>query len=71
MLCPSLLTCKILILADMCFFSVFVSLFVLEHTGVSLASLQLDDNPLMAAVNLLESHWISIQEIFDTSQTYL
>jgi hypothetical protein len=36
-----------------------------EHTGVSLESLQLDDDPLMAAVNLLESNWISIQEIFE------
>jgi hypothetical protein len=36
-----------------------------EHTGVSLASLQPDDDPLMAAVNLLESNWISIQEIFE------
>jgi hypothetical protein len=35
-----------------------------EHTGVSSESLQLDDDPLMAAVNLLESNWISIQEIF-------
>jgi hypothetical protein len=71
MLCPSLLTCEILILADMCLFSVFISLFVLEHTGVSLASLQLDDNPLMAAVNLLESHWISIQEIFELANRVL
>jgi hypothetical protein len=36
-----------------------------EHTGVSLASLQSDDDPLIAALNLLESNWISIQEIFE------
>jgi hypothetical protein len=32
---------------------------------VSLAPLQPDDDPLLAAVNLLESKWISIQEIFE------
>jgi hypothetical protein len=37
----------------------------LENTGVSLAPLQPDDDPLLAAVNLLESNWISIQEIFE------
>jgi hypothetical protein len=58
-----------------------------ERTGVSLSSVQPDDDSLMAAVNLLEANWISIQEIFelvsrvltrifvglwpDTSQTYL
>jgi hypothetical protein len=51
MLCPSLLSCKILIFADVCVFSIFVSLVVLEHTGVSSASLQPDDDPLMATVN--------------------
>jgi hypothetical protein len=71
MLCPSLLSCKILILADVCFFSVFVSLVCLEHTGVSSASLQPDDDPLMAEVNLLESNWISIQEIFEVATRVL
>jgi hypothetical protein len=40
MLCPSLLSCKILILVDVCFFSVFISLVCLEHTGVSSISIQ-------------------------------
>jgi hypothetical protein len=71
MLCPSLLSCKILILTDVCFFSVFVPLVCLEHTGVSSVSLQPDDDPLMAAVNLLESNWISIQEIFELANRVL
>jgi hypothetical protein len=53
----------ILILADVCFFSCLCPLGSLGHTGVSSAPLQPDDDPLMAAVNLLESNWISIQEI--------
>jgi hypothetical protein len=53
-----------LMLADMCFFFYLCFLGCLEHTGVSFASFQPDDNSLMAAVNLLESNWISIQEIF-------
>jgi hypothetical protein len=32
---------------------------------VSLSSLQPGDDPLMIAVNLLETNWISIQEIFE------
>jgi hypothetical protein len=36
-----------------------------EHTGVSTSSLQPDDDPLMAAVSLLEANWISVQEIFE------
>jgi hypothetical protein len=42
-----------------------------EHTGVALAPLQPDDDPLMAAVNLLESNWISIQEIFEMASRVL
>jgi hypothetical protein len=38
---------------------------------VSSASLQPDDDPLMAAVNLLESNWISIQEIFELANRVL
>jgi hypothetical protein len=49
-----------LMLADVCFFLCLCFLGCLEHTGVSSASLQPDDDPLMAAVNLLESNWISI-----------
>jgi hypothetical protein len=37
-----------------------------EKIGVSLAPLQpVDEDPLMAAVNLLELHWISIQEVLE------
>jgi hypothetical protein len=36
-----------------------------EFTGVSLLALQIDDDPLMNAVNLLEENWISIQETFE------
>jgi hypothetical protein len=36
-----------------------------ELTGVSPSSLQMDDDPLMDAVNLLEENWISIQETFE------
>jgi hypothetical protein len=52
-------------LADVCFFLCLCSFCSLEHTGVSLAPLQPDDDPLLVAVNLLESNWISIQEIFE------
>jgi hypothetical protein len=33
--------------------------------------LQLDDDPLLATVNLLESNWISIQEIFELASRVL
>jgi hypothetical protein len=36
-----------------------------EHTGVSSSSLQPEEDSLMAAVNLLEANWISVQEIFE------
>jgi hypothetical protein len=37
-----------------------------EKIGVSLAPLQPDDeDPLMAAVNLLELNWISVQEVLE------
>jgi hypothetical protein len=36
-----------------------------EYTGVSASTLQPDDDPLMAAVSLLEANWISVQEIFE------
>jgi hypothetical protein len=66
MLFPFFIGLPILILADIRFlifcFCPFCSL---EHTGVSLAPLQPDDDPLLAAVNLLELNWISIQEIFE------
>jgi hypothetical protein len=37
----------------------------LDFTGVSPSSLQMDDDPLMNAVNLLKENWISIQETFE------
>jgi hypothetical protein len=62
----------ILILSDVCFLIFYLCPFVsLEHTGVSLAPLQPDDDTLMAAVNLLESNWISIQEIFELASRVL
>jgi hypothetical protein len=63
----------ILLLADVCSLS-FVSIFFVstKNTGVSLAPLQPDDeDPLMAAVNLLESNWISVQEILELTRRML
>jgi hypothetical protein len=60
-----------LILADVCFFLCLCFLDCLEHTGVSSASLQPDDDSLMATVNLLEWNWISIQEIFELASRVL
>jgi hypothetical protein len=61
MLFPFFVGLPILILTDVCFLIFFLCpLCSLEHTGVSLAPLQPDDDPLLAAVNLLESNWISI-----------
>jgi hypothetical protein len=60
-----------LMLADVFFFLCLCFLGCLEHTGVSSASLQPDDDSLMAAVNLLESNWISIQEIFELASRVL
>jgi hypothetical protein len=42
-----------------------------ENIGVPLVPLQPDDDPLMAAVNLPESNWISIQEIFELASRVL
>jgi hypothetical protein len=52
-------------LADAFLFCYLCFLGFAEHTGVSLSSLQPDDDPLMAAVSLLEANWISVQEIFE------
>jgi hypothetical protein len=59
------LSCPLLVLADMFLFCHFCFLGCAERTGVSSSSLQPDDDPLMAAVNLLEVNWISVQEIFE------
>jgi hypothetical protein len=43
-----------------------------EKIGVSLAPLQpVDKDPLMAAVNLLELHWISVQEVLEVPRRVL
>jgi hypothetical protein len=51
----------------------FSFLFLLaEKIGVSLAPLQpVDEDPLMAAVNLLELHWISVQEVLEVTRRML
>jgi hypothetical protein len=45
--------------------AVFCFLGFAEYTEVSALALQPDDNPLLAAVSLLEANWISVQEIFE------
>jgi hypothetical protein len=55
----------------MCLFLCLCFLYRVEHTGVSSSSLPPDDDPLMAAVNLLEANWISIQEIFELASRML
>jgi hypothetical protein len=66
MLFPFFIGLPILILTDICFRIFCLCPFCfLEHTVVSLVPLQPDNDPLLAAVNLLESNWISIQEIFE------
>jgi hypothetical protein len=47
------------------FSTVFCFLGFTEYTKVSASTLQPDDDPLLAAVCLLEANWISIQEIFE------
>jgi hypothetical protein len=63
----------ILLLADVCSLSL-VSVFCVfaENSGVSLAPVQPnDEDPLMSAVNLLESNWISVQEILELTHCML
>jgi hypothetical protein len=53
-------------LVDTCLFLSFLfAFYCAEFTGISPSSLQIDDDPLMTAVNLLEENWISIQETFE------
>jgi hypothetical protein len=69
---PFFVGLPILILTDVCFLIFCLCpLCSLEHTRVSLAPLQPDDDPLLAVVNLLESNWISIQEIFELASRVL
>jgi hypothetical protein len=43
-----------------------------EKIGVSLATLQpVDEDPLMAAVNFLELHWISVQKVLEVTHRVL
>jgi hypothetical protein len=44
---------------------VFCFLGFAEFTEVSLSTLQPDNDPLMAAVSLLEANWISVRKIFE------
>jgi hypothetical protein len=71
MLFPSLSNLLLLILTDVYFIFCLCPFVSVEHTRVSLAPLQPNDDPLMAAVNLLESNWISIQEIFELASRVL
>jgi hypothetical protein len=45
--------------------AVFCFLGFAKYTEVSISTLQPDNDPLMAAVNLLEANWISVWEIFE------
>jgi hypothetical protein len=45
--------------------AVFCFLGFAEYIEVSASTLQPDDDPLLAAVSLLEANWISVQEIFE------
>jgi hypothetical protein len=47
------------------FSAVFYFLGFAEYTEVSSSTLQPDNDPLMAAVSLLEANWISVWEIFE------
>jgi hypothetical protein len=69
---PFLANLLIFIPTDVCSLIFFLCPFVsVKHIGVSLVPLQLDDDALMAALNLLESNWISIQEIFELASRML
>jgi hypothetical protein len=45
--------------------AVFYFLGFAEYTELSVSTLQPNNDPLLAAVSLLEANWISIQEIFE------
>jgi hypothetical protein len=57
--------CAVVLVDTFLSFSHLSSFYCAGFTGVSLSSLQPDDDPLMTAVNLLEANWISIQETFE------
>jgi hypothetical protein len=50
-------------LADVFLFCCFLGF--AEYSEVSTSTLQLDEDPLLAAVSLLEANWISVREIFE------
>jgi hypothetical protein len=52
-------------LADVSFSAIFCFLGFAEYTKVYASTLQPDDDPLLAAVSLLEVNWVSVQEIFE------
>jgi hypothetical protein len=53
------------------FSAAFYFLGFAEYTEVSTSTLQPDDDPLLAAVSLLEANWISVQEIFELGNRML
>jgi hypothetical protein len=57
--------CTVVLVDTFLFFSLLSAFYCAGFTGVSPSSLQLDEDPLMTAVNLLEANWISIQETFE------
>jgi hypothetical protein len=55
-----------------CWSLIILLLLPAEKIGVSLAPLQpIDEDPLMAAMNLLELHWVSIQEVLEVTRCIL
>jgi hypothetical protein len=54
-----------LLLPIFSFSAAFYSLDSAERTKVSLSTLPPNNDPLMAAVSLLEANWTSVQEIFE------
>jgi hypothetical protein len=51
--------------------AIFCFLGYADFTEVSSLTLQLDNDPLMAAVSLLEANWISVREIFELVNSVL
>jgi hypothetical protein len=51
--------------------AIFCFLGFAEYSDVSASTLQLDNDPLLAVVSLLEANWISVQEIFELASCVL
>jgi hypothetical protein len=63
------IVCLLILLMVTYFFFLFL---LAEKIGVSSALLQpVDKDPLMAAVNFLELHWISVQEVLEVTRRVL